>query len=174
MESIRRNIKLFFVAYGSLLFYVILIILVFLFILHEVNIFYKENVKEKLQANNTTEEEITKNHKLIQEEKENKLFISKFIDYCNENKVEEAYNMLSGKYIEEKYLTIEKFKNKYIDKIFEYKKEYKIDNINNIYEVKIMEDILKSGKIENRDSITIKIIIENNVPEKNIYIEGIK
>lgn len=171
MEDIRRNIKLFFATYGSLLFQIIGIIAIILFVLHNVNYIYKENNTKSLKENIVSEQEIKEEEKNIEKEKEDKLYISEFLNYCNDGNVEKAYSMLSEKCIKEKYQTIDIFKKEYVDKIFIYKKNYEIEKENDLYKIEILEGVLESGKIENRESIISYYRIEETTLKKYIYIE---
>ena len=172
MENIRRNIRLFFVTYGSLLFQIIGIIVLILFSIRGINYLYKENSQTKIE-NTLTQEEIQEQDN-IKKHKENISFISKFLDYCNNKNIEEAYNMLSEECIRHNYETIDKFRDEYVNKIFTYKKEYRIEEENNLYKITILEGVLESGNLENRKSEICYYKIEGNVLEKEIYIQGRK
>lgn len=171
MENIRRSISLFFATYGGLLFQIIGTIALILLALRGLDYLYKENNIDKLNENVVSEQEIALKEKATKKEKENILFISEFLDYCNNKKIQEAYNMLSEKCITEKFQTIERFKKEYVEKIFTYKKDYKIEKIENLYKITILEGVLQSGKTENRDGIISYYEISENVLEKEIYIE---
>lgn len=163
MENIRRNIKLFFTIYGSLFFQIIGIIVIILFVLNISNSIYREQNDNAI----TTEKK-----EVIEKENEDKALITKFVDHCNDKDIEEAYNMLSIECIDNKYQTIEFFKSEYIDKIFNYKKEYKIEKEDEKYKITVLEGILESGSIENRNSIVSYYTIYQNGSQKKIYIEG--
>lgn len=87
--------------------------------------------------------------------------ITKFMDYCNLGKVEEAYNLLTDECKEEMYPNVQQFKEIYFDELFnEEKKNYTIQNwTGSIYEVRVTDDILSTGKIDNtvtkQDYITV-------------------
>lgn len=172
MENIRRNIRLFFATYGGLLFQIIGIIVVILFSIMGTNYLYKENTQIKIE-NTLTQVEIQEQDN-IKKHKENISFISKFLDYCNNKNIEEAYNMLSEECIIHNYQTIDKFRDDYVNKLFTYKKEYKIQEENNLYKITILEGVLESGNLENRRSEICYYKIEENVLEKAIYIQGRK
>ena len=123
MENIRRSVKLFFAIYGGLLFRIIGTIALILLALRGLDYLYKENNIDKLNENVVSEQEIALKEKATKKEEENILFISEFLNYCNDKKIQEAYNMLSEKCIKEKFQTIEIFKNEYVEKIFTYKKD---------------------------------------------------
>lgn len=171
MEEIRRNVKLFLVSYKYLFFQIIGTIVIVLNIIHGINNLYKENTKIEEPENSKLSENVQAKNELLKKESENKLLISNFIELCNKNKIEEAYSMLSERCIKEKYATMEKFKNEYIYKIFNYQKDYEIQIENNLYKVIIKEGILQTGKIDNRNSITTILYIEEDLSEKKIYIE---
>lgn len=104
--------------------------------------------------------------------------IEEFINKCNENKVEEAYSLLSTDCKEQVFPTIESFYNNYYAKIFTKKMSYDaeawIAHYDVTYRVEIMEDILYSGKVSGEsfedyftiveeDDETLKINLNNFV-----------
>lgn len=102
--------------------------------------------------------------------------IKEFINNCNENKIENAYNMLSLECKEELYPTIETFEEEYLKKFFSNRKTYKIQSwITNknkyTYRIELIEDILISGKSTNTKKIDYYTVIKDN---DNYYlnIEG--
>lgn len=98
--------------------------------------------------------------------------IDKFINFCNNKKIEEAYNLLTDECKQEMYDTLEKFEQAYYNEIF--KGENKtciVENwINNTYKVKITEDMLATGKSSNKNSIQDYITVEENKLNINNYI----
>lgn len=166
MEDIRRNIKLFFTAYGSLFLQLIGIIAIVIFVLQSLNNIYRNEEK-----NNSNQNIIIEQKKIIEEEKENIEVISKFLDYCNEKNIEKAYSMLSEECIKEKYQTIDIFKTEYMDKIFTYKKEYEIKKEDEKYKITILDGILESGTVENRKYVISYYKIDESILEKYIFIE---
>ena len=98
--------------------------------------------------------------------------IKKFIDFCNDENIEEAYNLLTNECKDLMYPTIEDFKKIYYDYTFGgEKKTYTVENwVNKVYQVRITGDILSTGKIDNaatkQDYITI--VEENNESKLNI------
>lgn len=77
--------------------------------------------------------------------------INQFIDYCNKQDLENAYNMITNNCKEEMFSNIEIFKKIYYDNTFENKqKDAVIDKWNNnTYVVKLAESALATGKIAN-------------------------
>lgn len=171
MENMRRSIKLFFATYGSLLFRIIGVIAIIIFILQGINYLYKENSQNNLKENSISNRAMMEKQEKLKNEKEDKILISKFLDYCNDKRVEEAYNILSEECIKENYQTLEKFSKEYVAEIFTYKKDYEIELENDLYKITIIDGILESGSVENRKSIVCYCRVEENVLERTIYIE---
>lgn len=171
MENIRRSIRLFFVSYGSLLFQIIAIIAIVLFVIRGANHLYIQNSEKEIIENELLQEESKQEQQAIKKEKEDISFISEFLDYCNDKKIEEAYSMLSEKCIKDNFQTIEKFKNEYVNKIFTYQKEYEIEKEDDLYKITILDGLLQSGGSENRKSIIYYYRINENVLGKELFIE---
>lgn len=98
--------------------------------------------------------------------------INEFVDFCNSEKIEDAYNMLSDSCKEVIFPNIESFKEYYYEKIFNGKnRKYTLQNWSeNIYIVKFTEDLLSTGKSASSESNTdyITIIDENGQKKLNI------
>ena len=73
--------------------------------------------------------------------------IEQLVQLCNEQKVEEAYNLLSDECKEEVYPSLESFRNNYYNTIFNGKKKnISVENwANNIYKVTFEADALSTG-----------------------------
>lgn len=79
--------------------------------------------------------------------------IDEFINYCNEGKIEEAYNLLTDECKEEDFPTVEVFKNRYYNNIFNSPKTYSIQNWSgNTYKVKIKDNALATGKVSSDET----------------------
>lgn len=113
----------------------------------------------------------------VSEEKntENKDIIDSFIEYCNAQKIEEAYNLISQDCREELYLTIEDFTKLYWSPIFKTSKSYSMQSwisYNNqyTYKVRLLEDMLATGKYNNSSVIEdyFTIVDENGVQKISI------
>lgn len=92
--------------------------------------------------------------------------IKEFINNCNENKSEEAYNMLSSECKEELYPNIETFEKEYLNKFFTTRKTYKMQAwITNgskyIYRIELIEDMLLSGSSTNTKKIDYYTVIKD-------------
>lgn len=100
--------------------------------------------------------------------------ISSFINCCNNNKIEEAYNMLSSDCKSEMFLTKEEFKDKYHKITFGSKKQFKIQSwltkgIIYTYKVTLTEDMLSNGgKSTNTIEDYYTIVKENDTYKLNI------
>lgn len=99
--------------------------------------------------------------------------IKNFIDFCNNNNIEEAYNLLSQQCKDELYKNINEFYNKYYKNIFSEKRSYDIENWasskNITYKIKYLKDIMSSGTV-NDEYIEeyITVVTENNEKKLNI------
>ncbi|MDR0979134.1 MAG: hypothetical protein LBL91_04290 [Lachnospiraceae bacterium] len=114
--------------------------------------------------------------KKLQEPIEN--LIDKYMEYCNNKDYENAYNMLGQSCKSELYPTIDSYKE-YVDSVFEDKRIYAVQNYSNIdstyiYEIRIMEDILKTG-LTGKTELEVypeKIIIKEESGELKLSING--
>ena len=163
MEKIRREIRLFFVYYGKLFAVIIGIICLVIFIIQSLNSFVIEQEKDKYSS-----EEYLNEEQKRKEVAEDITYISQFIEYCNEGKTEMAYAMLSEKFKEEKYGTIEEFEEEYINKVFNISIcEYQIINNLDTYKIILTQDMLITGSANSKIEQEYKII---NLLERKIYI----
>lgn len=178
----------------------ILIIVFFLLILKLLDEFSKKQSLEENRYQNTignniseSNSSVTSDMSLITGDKRdsNKLnvetqLIDKFIDYCNNQNIEEAYKLVSNECKELMFPTIKEFKNIYYDVVFNgNKKTYTISNwTNNIYKVQINDEILLTGDYKENsilDYITVvedsddtyKLNINSFIERKEINKEGI-
>ena len=178
--------------------FVIGIIIVFLFILLQLfnNILKQrdENIKSNINiiknTNKIENENILISDKSISNGKrlpDSKLnedidIIKKFIEFCNNKKFEEAYNLLTDECKEEMFSNLNDFVNIYYTSLFNgEEKNYTIENWSlNTYQVNFIGDILSTGKVDEvknkQDYITIvnqgnneyKININNYIGRTNI------
>lgn len=106
-----------------------------------------------------------------EQQQENESVIDKFIEFCNNGQVEEAYNLLSDNCKEKIYPTIETFSTSYYDVIFTTKREVTIQSwINDgdfyVYQVRYLNDMMATGKIDEGNIYEDYISIEKATPEK--------
>ena len=99
--------------------------------------------------------------------------VSKFLQYCKNGNIEEAYNMLSKDFKEEHYNTVEKFKEKYLKSKFDKNSIYEIEKwINNTYRVSISKDILATGNIKDNEKFIEYITIQKENTEEKLSISS--
>lgn len=171
----------------------ILIIIFSAFILLQlVNSFYKVkhekaqvvNQKEIKEEVNTKTTQLTDEKSVVTGEKiaDNHLknattTIDKFINYCNNKEISKAYELLTDECKEQMYSTVEIFEQAYYNDVFNGEaKTCLIENwVNNTYKVKIMEDILSTGKSSSnsyakQDYITVEEQVDGYKLNINNYI----
>lgn len=149
----NQNRKMILVIVGTIVAVIVLI--------QVLNSYYKNNTKDKSSStNNSTTAYNTNNYSIITQEKidgntaeESADLIKNFFDYCNNEKVEEAYNILSNNCKEELFPTVNEFKEKYYNKIFTEIRRYDTvlwinTKTRNTYRVEIMSDLLATGQRE--------------------------
>ena len=84
-----------------------------------------------------------------------KQVIQQFVDYCNNNQIEQAYNMLSSDCKEAVFPTIQNFQNNYVEKIFTTNRSVKIEDSmygNSIYKITYSNDILANGGYQSENT----------------------
>lgn len=171
----------------------ILIIIASAFVLLQlINGLYKKKSEEELESANNNEiaqintntTSITTNQSVITGENlsNNQLktqisVIDEFISYCNQKELEKAYELLTDECKEQMYKTLEVFEQAYYNDIFKGgKMSCSTENwVNDTYKVKIFEDMLSTGKINNeyvkQDYITVKKVGNEYKLNINNYIE---
>ena len=100
--------------------------------------------------------------------------INQFLEYCNENKIDEAYELLTDECKEEVYPNVDAFKNVYCLQIFDgAKKTFTIENwTGNTYKVRMIEDLLSTGKVNNGMATQDYITIVDDDGEKKLNINS--
>lgn len=101
--------------------------------------------------------------------------IENFIKDCNEEKLEDAYGLITDECKEEMFFTIDDFNEIYYKPLFNGKnKIYTIENwIDNIYKVKISDNILATGKYTNQSSTVEYIAVDStNDNDYKLNING--
>ena len=148
---------------------VILAIIVFFVILRTLNYMAENKIAEEQEQENKYQAEL----KLKEEHQE---LIKDFLDFCINGDESSAYAMLSSQSKKIDYKTLEDFNENYINKYFSSKKIYNITFMNNeneeySYSVKILNDILSTGKMDN-NAINQIFIISNENDEYKILINN--
>lgn len=122
--------------------------------------------EQSIASNTTAKQEIYTPEKTTisgsnveaKKQEENKTIIDNFINYCNQKQIEQAYNLLTDDCKKEVFFfNIGNFSNNYVNKIFNSKKTYSMQSWVNrdtytTYKVKIVDDMLSSGKITSKDN----------------------
>lgn len=101
--------------------------------------------------------------------------IDKFVENCNNNQINEAYDLLSKECKNEMYPTVAEFKEKYYNKIFNGKsKNISAENwVGNIYKIKFKEDALSTGVYNSENTIQDYItVVEDEESNAKLNING--
>lgn len=123
-------------------------------------------------ANTAQTDSIVSGTKITENEAdENQAIIKSFVEYCNNGKVEEAYNLISDECKQNVLNTVSDFKSKYIDVVFTSKKDYNLQNwykseLGVTYKITYLNgSLISTGKVESNieDYITV------NKGKLNIY-----
>lgn len=138
------------------IFISILVIVMFFLALRLLN-----NMAEKQQEN--TIKIANENYTQVYGSNEPKKIAEDFIKYCIKNDESSAYALLSSEIKEKDYKTSTEFNTNYIKKYFGTAKTYSISYVGSteneyIYNVKISDDIMATGKISNNSAIATQKI----------------
>ena len=118
------------------------------------------NTNTQIQDDKSTENNISTPKKIIKE----------FIDYCNDNEIEKAYNLLSNDCKEELFQSKEIFKQQYYDVIFN--NQLKMCDIEHwgqdTYKVEIYNDALSTGNIDVKITDYFTCVKQNDEYKLNI------
>lgn len=101
--------------------------------------------------------------------------IDKFAEYCKNNQINEAYDLLSEECKSEMYPTVAEFQKNYYNRIFDGKaKNISTENwVGNIYKVKFTEDALSTGIYNSKSAIQDYItVVEDEEDNKRLNING--
>lgn len=146
----------------------------------------KQSEYEKPQTTNVqyndisleTEKSVVSGDKISDKQKDMIKVIDKFFKYCNEQKIQEAYDLLTEECKDELYSSLQVFYETYYKEVINgEKKNISVENwVNDTYKVKISEDFLSTGKYSEENTIQDYITIkkdDNNEYKLNIngYIE---
>ena len=101
--------------------------------------------------------------------------IDMFIEYCNNQDIESAYDLLSEECKDEMYQDMDSFKTVYYDSVFaDAKKTVEMENwIGDTYKVYFREDLLSTGEYNSEEAIQDYItIVKNENSEYKLNING--
>lgn len=102
--------------------------------------------------------------------------IKQFLENCKNQKLDEAYNMLTDECKEEMYTSVKDFREFYYENVFESERvSFEVENWNrDTYKVDIIPDMLSTGKSNNgivkQDYITVKKVNDEYRLNINNYI----
>lgn len=166
--GIKRELKLFWADHSDPILFWSMVIAGVIFITQTLNALTPSKEERQNEILNQTIITITK-----EEDKDNQELITKFLDFCKKEQIEQAYNLLSEDCKKELYPNINIFKQNYYNKVFNQKRDIETEIIDNeTYKITMYEDILQSGKIEGRDSIIDYYEIVQAIGENKIYINA--
>ena len=156
---------------------ILIIIFSALILLQLVNYIYKmnrekednENSNNQIEKAITNTTQLTTNQSVITGENVSSsqlesatTTIDKFISYCNNKELQKAYDLLTDECKRQMYPTLEIFEQAYYNNVFQGEnKTCSIENwVDNIYKVRIIDDMISTGKKNNnyakQDYITVK------------------
>ena len=122
-----------------------------------------DNSNKKDFSSNTTNSLIGEGSVVNDSEHKNKVnLINDFFEFCNNQKYEEAYNLLTDDCKDEMYPEVNVFKTSYCDKIFKGKtKKVDVERWrSDIYRITIIDDIMSSGKYTQENNVQDYIAIK--------------
>lgn len=143
--------------------------------------FKTENNSTKEKSQNTIynpTKPVIEGKSVEQEEfKQEEKLINSFVEYCNNNEIQEAYNLLTDECKTKMYPNLEAFKKKYCNVIFTQNKECNLQSWvtsknYNTYKATFMEDIMTTGNYENVKKFEDYITIVTKNEEQKINING--
>lgn len=164
---------------------IIIAIILFFAVRQLITNIYINQEKEKAQENKNTisnintqyrpqETVISGNDVSEEDQQTNEEIIDLFVRYCNNNYIQQAYNMLSDECKEEVFFNnIKNFEENYVNKIFTTKKIYSmqswISRDINTYRILFSEDALATGQVtENKIEDYYTIVKSNGENKLNI------
>lgn len=129
--------------------------------------------EQNIVSTNTTNK-INSNYAVVngKEVKTNKTkIIDKFLDYCNNQEIEEAYELLSKECKQILYPTLNDFKEKYYNRIFSSKKTYLcqawiVDDSLYTYKIDFTEDMLSTGNVPKSSIIDYYTVVDEDGASK--------
>lgn len=155
----------------------IIALIFFIMIKQAVNNYYKtvnENANIVINQNVTTNNDneqmknpILSDRILNNKEESDTKVIDEFIKYCNNGDVEKAYQLISDDCKKDMFPTLERFINNYYKSIFDKQKIYNVQSwitstYGDTYKIRIEEDIMSLGKIDENAVEDYFTIVEDN------------
>ena len=174
--NFKRKIGLFFIDHGRQIAVITAIIAGIILAIQGLDYYYK--VKNNDNNNSSKIEENSSNIILpsieTDKNKKNKNIIKQFVNYCNDENIEEAYQMISTNCKIEKFKDINTFKKNYIEKVFKIKQDIQISRMQDAsYEITYTDDaLLSGGKGKNEKKDYVYIISENDGDKISINVKN--
>lgn len=168
---------------------IIKIILIIVFIIGSIQLLNylvgkKNNIDNNIQINvsyeNNQTSEIVSDKSLVSGQtiasetiKKDSEIIKQFVELCNQNNVEQAYELLTNECKENMFPTIDDFKRIYCYEIFNSYKTYTLENwTNSTYQIRYTGDILGTGDLNNNETRQDYITVVNKNGEKKLNINN--
>lgn len=109
--------------------------------------------------------------------KEEENLVKTFVEYCNNQQIQEAYNLLTNECKEKIYPNVEAFKNNYYDVIFNQNRECNLQSWvatgnYDTYKVRFTEDIMSTGVYDGTEKYEDYITVVTKENEKKLNING--
>lgn len=159
-----------------------LVVVFFFIIIRALNGVAKKSLEQKNSSTNTAwvEEEEIPNKSILTGEKVNTettktnvSVIEEFVNSCNENNIEKAYDLLTDDCKETLFKTKQKFIENYYNLIFTETRTTKIENYKNsskgnTYKVTFYADVLGTGSVSNKNYYQDYITVEKESNKLNI------
>lgn len=103
--------------------------------------------------------------------------LNSFVEYCNNNKIKEAYDLLTDDCKAKMYPNLDTFRKDYCNVIFTQKKECNLQSWvtsknYNTYKVTFIEDIMATGNYDNVKKYVDYITVETKEQEKRLNINN--
>lgn len=103
--------------------------------------------------------------------------VKTFVEYCNKQQIQEAYDLLTNECKEKMFTTIEAFKNNYYDVIFNQNRECNLqswitDGNYNTYKVTFIEDIMATGNYKDVEKFEDYITVVTKNGEQKINVNS--
>lgn len=170
----KERIIYFFKRFG-------LIILIGISVAAVFSQFLKRDEQNSIESNNTVynpTRTIISGGNIKQEEyKKEENLVKTFVDYCNNQKIQEAYDLLTDECKQKMYPNLESFKKNYYNIIFAQKRECNLqswisDENSNTYWVTFIEDIMATGNYDNVEKFEDYITIVTKDGEQKLNVNG--
>lgn len=160
---------------------IIALVIVFFFIIQQtLNQMAKDNIEKNNENQVNTEKESLPTQSIITGEvvkeettKTNVEVINDFVDYCNNQDIDSAYDLLTDECKEILFSTKDNFINNYYEIIFSETRTIKIENYknsskNNTYKVTFYGDALSTGDVSGTDTYQDYITVDKETTKLNV------